>query len=122
MTHFLISNLILLRKANNIPYPRVARRLKITPDDYRLIEEGKVELTVTQFLSLANFYNLNIRYFLSEQLNKRLVLRIENNERKLARVKMIENNKVKTEVLKSIRFEVKEEYVRFSKEPNSKFY
>jgi len=55
--------MIFLRETNNYSSKILARKLRITADLYRAIEEGKVLITHEQAKQLGAVYNVNPLYF-----------------------------------------------------------
>ena len=51
-----------LRKAKNLKQSDVADLLKITTRHYQEVEYGKINLSMTTLIKLANFYDVSIDY------------------------------------------------------------
>lgn len=116
----LISNISLLRKANNMPDTMVAQRLRIPVSEYRLYESGVKELPLRFFFKLAKLYKISMEDFISEKLSNQLTLTVERMEKRLAKERAVIHNASSKEILKQIRNSNKIE--KFEREPNQNFY
>lgn len=58
-----------LRKAKNLKQSDVADLLKITTRHYQEVEYGKINLSMTMLIKLANFYDVSIDYLVGRTDN-----------------------------------------------------
>ncbi len=58
-----------LRKAKNLKQSDVADLLKITTRHYQEVEYGKINLSMTMLIKLANFYDVSIDYLVGRTNN-----------------------------------------------------
>ena len=58
-----------LRKAKNLKQSDVADLLKITTRHYQEVEYGKINLSMTMLIKLANFYVVSIDYLVGRTNN-----------------------------------------------------
>ena len=58
-----------LRKAKNLKQSDVADLLKITTRHYQEVEYGKINLSMTTLIKLANFYDVSIDYLVGRTNN-----------------------------------------------------